>query len=216
MTDTLLGITFDCTMDETYNEDKFRIDREHTATYLFQMDSDSDREDDVDGVTGCPQIGDSSPIVTGAKCIKRSFRERSPRIWEVEATFSSNYASEPSDTNPWSRDIEWSWSFETIEEPLLFDAQTTTKAIQNSALDPLPPITRPIAVPVLTISRYESSFSGSTILDYVNYVNDATFWGAGAGKVLCAGITATQETQSGTTVWKVVYVFKFKMDSYGW
>lgn len=216
MTVTLAGITFGCSSDEQYNQEKYRIDGSHVAVYKFVSDSEADREDDVASATGCPAIGDASTIMSGARCISRRITEVDRLVWEVEAEFSQNYKTTPSDTAPWSRDPEVSWSFETVEEPLLFDAQTTTKAIQNSAGEGLPPISRPIAVPVLTISRYETSFSASTILSYVNFVNDATFFGASAGQALCSGISATKETQQGTDCWKVTYTFKFKMDSYGW
>lgn len=213
---TLIGITFDCSASETYNQEKFRIDGEHTATYKIRTDDEDDREDVVITAPGCPYIGMPSTILPGARCIERQINEVAPRIWDVEATFSQNFISDPDEEDPWDRTPEWSWSFETVDEPLLYDAQDASKAIQNSAGEGLPPLTRPIAVPVLTISRYELNFNPEDILNYVNFVNSSVFWGAAAGKVLCAGINASQETYKEYDMWKVTYTFKFKMDTHGW
>lgn len=215
MSATLLGITFQCSTTETYNQDKLRIDGEHTAIYKIQCSDIEDREDVVITATGCPYIGMDSTIMPGAKCISRNINEVGAGVWDVEATFSQNYIKEPDEEDPWDASPIWSWSFETVEEPLLEDAQNG-KAIKNSANEAFPPIGRPIAIPVLTIDRYELTFYGQTILDYVNYVNSAEFWGADPGQVLCAGISAQQETIGDSKCWKVQYVFKFKCDNYGW
>jgi hypothetical protein len=209
---TLLGITFECSSTETYDKDKFRIDGEHRAVYKIQCDDITDREDTVITATGCPYIGMDSTIMPGAKCIERSINEVGAGVWDVEAVFSQNYIAEPDGQDPWDASPVWSWGFETMDEPLLFDAQSPKTAILNSARQAFsPPIARPIAVPVLTIERYELTFSGQTILTYVNQVNSEAFWGAPANCVLCAGISAQQETIGEFKCWKVTYTFKFNM-----
>jgi hypothetical protein len=157
-----------------------------------------------------------SPVDSAARCIGREITERGPKVWEVSATFSKNFRTEPTEEGfPWDRLPTWSWTPETIDEPLLYDAQDNS-SISNSAFEPMTPVTRPIAVPVLNISRYEQVFSPTTILAYSNMVNSQTFWGATAGQVLCAGISAAQEILDDWRIWKVAYTFRFKVDTYGW
>lgn len=214
---SVLGIRFGVSSSETYNQTERKVDTTHSATYLVQMDSETSRENSVALVPGVPFIGMPSPIMPGAYCISRGISEIGPRVWEVEAEFSTSIdGGEPDDVPSWDRQPEWSWSFETVEEPLLFDAQDDTVAITNSALEPLPPVGVPVAIPVLSIKRSELSFSPDTILDYVNKVNSSSFWGAAAGKALMAGISANQKKEQGFTVWDVSYTIKFKMDTHGW
>lgn len=214
----VLGIRFGVSSTDTYNSEKQRVDTTHRATYVVEMDNESARENSVANVAGVPRIGTPSPILPGAFCLSRDITEIGPKTFEVEAEFSTNIegGSEPDDRKPWDRTPEWAWSFETTEEPMLTDAQDTTKSIANSALEPLPPVTQLVAVPVLQIKRTELRFNGQTILDYVNHVNSASFWGASANKALMAGITANQKQFDSIKVWEVTYTIKFKMDTYGW
>lgn len=218
MADYVAGIEIGVSTTDTYDQDKQKVVSEHSATYIVIMDSDSSREYDVALVPGCPYIGMPSPVNYTAKCLTREIKERGPRVWEVNARFSTNYSTEPpqGDQFPWDRLPTWSWSTEMIDEPLLCDAQDEDTAIWNSAGEPMIGVSRPVAVPVLTISRYELVFNPTTILDYTNKVNETAFWGADAGKVLLCGIEANQEILDDWRVWKVTYTLKFKMDSYGW
>lgn len=211
MANQVIGLRFGVNADEKWNPEKLRIDTSHQATYVVWMDSESARENSVALVSGVPYIGMASPILSGAKCISRRISEVGPRVWEVEAEFSQQYETDPEETEPWNLDPEWSWSCEQQEEPLLFDAVDQDKAIENSAGEPLPPISRTIAIPVLTIKRAEASFSGSTILDYVNHVNSSSFWGAPAYTALMADISASQATHEGTKYWDVTYQIKFNL-----
>jgi hypothetical protein len=216
MTAYVAGIEIGVSSSETYNQEKQKVDAEHSATYIVIVDSDADRENTVAAVPGVPYIGMVSPLSFAARCISREIKERGPRVWEVTARFSTNFATEPSTEFPWDRLPTWSWSVETVDEPMLCDAVDTDIGIWNSAGEPMVPPTRPIAVPVLTISRYELNFDPDTILDYVNTVNQSAFWGAAAGKVFMAGISANQEILDDWRVWKTTYTLKFKMDTYGW
>jgi hypothetical protein len=210
------GIRFGVSTSEQYDAEKQKVDSEHTATYVVIMQTEAAREPDVAATPGVPFIGSASPININARCVSRDITEIGPCTWEVTCTFSTNYRTEPSDEFPWERLPSWLWGTESVEEPLLCDAQDDTKGILNSAREPLIPPTSPIAVPVLTISRYESTFTPNTILAYVNKVNSASFWGAAANQAFMAGINATQEILDGWRVWKATYTIKFKIDSRGW
>ena len=212
------GIRFGVSSDESYDADQGRVIASHQATYVVEMDTESQRESTVARVAGVPYIGMPSPILLGAICTKRGIREVGPKTFEVDATFSNDVgsATEPDNGNPWDRVPEWSWSFETRDKVLTADAQLGSKAIANSAGELLEPVTVQEALPVLTIKRYELRFDGQTILDYVNKVNSSSFWGAAAGKALMAGINASPKQLDGTRVWQVQYQIKFAIGADGW
>lgn len=218
---SVYGVRIGKSTTDDWNDSKHRIDSEHTATYVVRADTDDADETEVERIPGVPYIGMSSPINLAARCTSRRFNEIAPYVWEVEATFSSNFSGEPEKEEPWDSRPVWSWSTEQVEEPLEFDAEGDDEdgfiAITNSALEPFqPPATVDVAMPVLTISRYELGFTPLVILGYVNKVNSASFWGAAAGHVLLSSITANLETVKEWRVWKVQYTFKFKMDYHGW
>ena len=207
------------TSSESWNADKGIIETTHSAVYVVEMDEPLAREPDVAQVFGVPNIGHPSPILPGAWCVNRDMEEVAPRWWDVECEFSNSIGGkepEDDDTDPWDLLPSWRWGSETIEEPLLFDAQDPTLAMVNSAGESLPPITMPITVPVLTIKRIENFFTGDTILSHANRVNSAEFWGAPANKAWLASIEADPRNLNGSRVWDTVYKIRFKMDTYGW
>lgn len=217
---SIQGIKFGCNSSESYDTENFRVNTEHTATYIILMDTESQRENSVALVPGVPYIGMPSPILPGALCASRSMTEIGPKTWEVEASFNNTFngrQQKPDEQKPQDKSPEWSWSFETVEEALLWDAQDDSQPITSSAGEPLvPPPTTPIVIPILNLTRFETTFTPDTILTYTNQLNTTTFWGAAAGKVLCAGITAQPHIFEDEELWKVTYVFKFKLDDHGW
>jgi len=217
MSGTVTGIRIGVSTQEQYNDSERRVDVSHEATYCVVMDADTYREPDVLAVAGVPWIGYPSPIYPAAKCIGRTVTELALAVFEVKADFANTSKSDPDDqTPPEDRSPVWSWGFETLEEPLLTDARDVTIAIRNSAGEPLPPITQPNAIPVLTIERYKTSFDYNEVFDYVNTLNQSAFWGASANTCLLAGITATPEQFESGDLWKVVYTIKFKRGTNPW
>lgn len=224
----VVGINLGRNGRDSWNNDQLRIDTEHTIVYKVIMTTgtglsgsldESANEYSVSLVSGVPSIGSLSALVSGAFCINRQFTEVGPAVWDVECTFSntSKKASEANSSNePWDLDPTWRWSSENIEVPLVFDADDPTKAIANSAGESIAGATTVIALPVLTIKRFELGFSDSTIRNYTNRRNEATFWGYDAGKVLCSSITADPEKRDNVKYWGVEYVFKMNTTEYGW
>jgi hypothetical protein len=204
---------------ETINLDNFRVNVEHSMTYVVVMTTGPGltgsrdslaREDQVLLVPGVPALGAASEIAPGAFCNRRSPVEIGQGVWEVECTFD-NTALRPNEMNqePWDLTPTWQWSAETIEVPLIYDAQDPTRPILNSAGEQLPPLTTPESVPVLTISRAELYFDHIQIQSYMNRVNSQPFWGWSANQVLCSEITAQQQRKDTTRYWQVEYRFKF-------
>lgn len=224
----VVGIRIGKNATDTWNEKEFRIDTQHTEVYTVIMTTgtgltgslwEAAQENTVANVAGLPKVGTASSILPGAFCIQRTFTEVGPATWEVACTYDNTQKRSDATTvnnEPWELDPEWSWSFENMDVPLTADAQDATRGITNSAGEPLPPTTTPIAITVLTIRRAELDFDDSIIDDYVNKVNDATFWGRGPDKALMAGIQANPARRDNTKYWMVEYVIKFNPLPDGW
>lgn len=108
---------------------------------------------------------------------------------------------------PDQRRTEWSWDFETQEIALTVDVDG--ERLVNAVEDPFE-VTTPVAIPVLTVTRQQRSFDPDTIINYVNHVNDARFWGAPKGAAFMAGIRDQKgETYNGVEYRAVTYIIKF-------
>jgi hypothetical protein len=140
--------------------------------------------------------------------LKRSSENRKLHFLELSADDQvTDKEKEDKDKPPDQRRTEWSWDFETLEFALTQDVDG--QVVATTAGDPFE-VTYPIAIPVVTIERQQASFDPNTIISYVNHVNDASFWGAPVGSVLCAGIRERKgETFNGVEYRAVSYVFKF-------
>lgn len=140
--------------------------------------------------------------------------EENRLLWFLDVTADSTIDeedAEESQTPPDQRTPEWSWDFETIEQIIATDVNGLP--VVNGVGEPFE-LTAPRALPVLHIERWEPTFDPDTILDYMNTVNDAEFWGAPAGSALMAGIRDrkdTQEVYAGVYYRKVSYTIKFAL-----
>ena len=202
---------------------------EHSITYLVQTVAGDGRAD-VLGV--CPPLGapyqfegetDGLSIARRRRATERIEATSSRRgLWEVVVDYSSQFSlDDDDDLPPEDRTPEWKWTSETRQirvdvaraKTFLDNSNNLVtendKPIINAANDPLLGVTMPVAVPVLTISRYQTEFDPDTILDYVNHVNSAEFYGAGAGIALMAGITDRPVKIEGRALRFVEYVVKF-------
>lgn len=183
--------------------------------YQIRGDSVDDDEDDILATPGLPTLGD---VLRGATCKRQSVDEDDTHalLWNVRCDFDSRI-EEGKTENPEDRPPKWSWTFETIDEVLEFDAiDGEAKPVQNSALEPLF-ITAPVAIPVLTVEKIQIAFDADTILNFANRTNSEEFWGAPSGCALMAGITDVEEIINGDEYRKVTYTikFRFKYDDSG-
>ena len=177
--------------------------------------SDDEAEEGEDILGQLPAQWDISADQGGGFAIREQSAERDPQKrtrWIIDLTGDdqmTDQEKEDKDKPPDQRRTEWSWDFETEEIAMTKDVDG--EDVVNSVFDPIE-VTTPVIIPVLTIERQENGFDPDTILNYVNHVNDATFWGAQAGSVLCAGIRERKgETFNGVEYRAVSYVFKFRI-----
>jgi len=221
MAGTLVGVRFGTNANESWNAGDRRIDGEHSAVYVIQTASESEREDVVLETSGLPEIGDKSTVVDYAFCKSRTCTEIGSNSWEVEVSFDNHKSSEkgtddPDDKDPWNRFPVWSWGSETIEVPLIEDAQAENKPFVNSAGDPFPPALTPVSLAVLTIKKATLNFRAFDIPLFVNHVNNKKFWFADPGQAYFADMRADPTKHDNQWVWDVTYVIKFKIDAVGW
>lgn len=196
------------------------VRREFTRVYQVLGDSLTDTETYIIETTGgLPQVGS---IVSGAIC--RSVRAdeqethfwwegQNRPLWEVTAEFDTDVELQEDDgeTPPELLLPEWEWDGEDITT-LVENDQVTGDPIENSAGEPTP-IEGLDVISVLTVERYEVSFSPTIQQQFQRKTNSQPFYGAPAGCALMAKIRDRKSDRTnlltGVPYRKVTYVVKF-------
>ena len=102
------------------------------------------------------------------------------------------------------------WTSETMDEVIEEDAETGDKILNPNGEVIL--VTRPEAIPILEITRYEHYPFDPTIITYFeNTLNLLDFYGSRSGTVWCYNIEAPMEVIENTRYCKVTYRFKFRI-----
>lgn len=177
--------------------------------YDILGDNIDQNEDDIKATPGLPALW---TFLRGCYCNNLSVAEVNSHafLWKATAEFDSDVNPEEQDNeDPTNAQPQWSWTHET--EQMNLEEDVNGKALQTVTHEKYF-VDVPVAIPVLTISRYELSFDPQTILDYVNHVNETPFWGIPKGDALMAGISDHQETVGDTNYRKVEYVVKVRLD----
>jgi hypothetical protein len=177
---------------------------------------------------GLPKVGVSTYAYAGesdprAVCKKKSPRRdtKQPLVWYVRCDFdddprSQSEENEDDDTDAVDRPVIVTWDSEYGEEILYRDFSDPRKPIVtpvNHMFDPPP--TKKVIYPVCIIERFEPTFTPATILTYEDHVNTNDFFGAAAGRVLMAKITAKQVIEDATKLWQVTYRLRFAIHEDG-
>lgn len=127
------------------------------------------------------------------------------REWEIAVQYGPR---QPREANPLDEPPEIQWDREKYEE--IVDVDIDGDAVQNSAGDEYnPPVTRDQTRPLLVITRNEPwPFPEDLADEYRDTVNDASFYGAPAGRVKCNSIKATRDWHQACGYFaRVVYEF---------
>jgi hypothetical protein len=157
-------------------------------------------------------LGEYLGQIARLKSRKLKRDEDNRRLWYLDLTYTTDFHSDDLtvfDTPPDLRPVEWTWDFDTIQFVLRKDA-INGNPVKNSADEPIE-ITTDVAMPTLTVSRWQPFFSPAT-LGYINHTNSFPFWTAPPGTALCTGIRDqrdTSENYAGIPWRKVVCAFKF-------
>lgn len=203
-----------------------RVD-DRTLRQVFHVTTDSvnTRELEIAEADELPKRGDAwsfgDDSDPSALCTEVQIRRipRTTKQYMVECRYTtkpSEKAKLEPQNDPSGIPKEISWTSENMQEAFVEDAVQAGVAVKNSAGDPFdPPALRNVAIPVGSLTRYETTFTPQTILDYVNTVNDATFLGGARQTFLMAGINASRVFEEGdgdlfvSELWKVSYTIKY-------
>lgn len=173
-------------------------------------------EDDVMVASGVPLLGTVNSNAFLKKKHPREikqviFQGSEMVLWELDLHYDSHIdVSDFEDILQGSkRNLDWSWSRETIDEVVQRDP-ITGEPIINSVGEPLL-ITAPTPIPVLTVSKVEDTFDPRQILKYSGRTNSQPFIGAPRGVVLNDGIEDEPLEEHGIMRRKITYVFKFNL-----
>jgi len=176
---------------------------------------------DVDTVEVLPSIGEEHPEYAALKCTSVSKTtgyggDPDQTSWKISYAPAPTCEQEP---NPLARCDRWQigTSGSSVAATTWID-NGTTKALVNSAGDPIGGQTKRRLDMKLSVSGNRLAFPIETAKATVNTVNDATWGGAAAGNWLCSGASAQQRTELvGTLVvefWAISFEFLYNSD--GW
>jgi hypothetical protein len=195
--------------------------REYFVTYVVQTASLLEREITVMSTPGIPVYGQSwiggANVDIGSRLVWKQAREIEPeaRLWHVETRWTTELSDEAEeDKPPEFRTPEWRWDSETMDYALIRDA-VSGDAVVNSAGDVIL-VSQPVAVHVLTITRYKAEFDVSEKKDFENRTNTAEFWTFAPGKCWLSRITDDPESVDGRKIRRVSYTVRIKDDEDGW
>ena len=207
--------------------DKKVISR-YSLEYCVIADNLSQGVITIRSTTGLPKVGFSTYSYEGESDLRAICKKKSPRrdtkqalVWYVRCDFDDDPSSqsdedEDDDTDAVDRPTIVTWDSEYGEEVLYKDFSSPRKAIVTPighSFDP--PLTKRVIYPVCIIERYEPTFTPTTILAYEDHVNIGSFFGAAAGRVLMAKITAKQVVEDGARLWQVTYRLRFAIQEDG-
>lgn len=117
--------------------------------------------------------------------------------------------------NPLNEQPRVAWGWAQFQEAVTKDRDDNP--VLNTAFDPFDPaISRDQSRPILSLVRNEATFDQDLADSLRDTVNDAPWWGAAAGKVKIANISAARQynADAGGWYWEVSYEFQFNRD--GW
>ena len=209
MTVTFLGLSA-----RSANNEKGK--RTYTEVYKLTTTQKTETAYTVGSHSSLPAIGSQHPDDANAYC--RSLRVDNTDFWKgwtVTATFSDE---RDLSTNPIHDEAQISWSAESYEEVILYDA-VTGHAILNTANDPFSePPTREATHLVASISANVASVP-TWVLSYQDAVNsDAITIGGlsiGVGKAKMQNLAISQkQTRNNTDFYRLSFQIKIKEE--GW
>lgn len=206
-----------------------KVIRRYSLEYLVMADNASQGPLTIQSTAGLPRVGLDTYVYNGESDITAVCKRKTPRndpkqplAWYIRCEFD-NDASSQSQSNETDTDsaterppiIEWDSEFG--EEVLYQDYSTPTR---KPILNPVghqfdPPVTRRVIYPVLTVERYQATFTPATILAYTDHTNSVEFYGAAIGAALMTQIRARQVIEGADKLWQVIFRIRFAIGEDG-
>lgn len=201
----------------------WKVKRTLKMEYEVYASSPSEPAEQIALATGIPRLGSVFVDYAGIFICRRVDPTQGPRVnfagkasckWIVSVEMDNEIEA----VNPVDLPPEVSWSAETVESVCHKDVITGDE-VKTACGEPMA-LSMPVAVPVLSISRYylAADFPPSTIYTHTNTVNSAPFWGAPAKHALLkdikCGYTLVEMPDNGEKVRfaHVTYTIKFRFD----
>ena len=216
MATTLKGIQANTeTLTKTFDESKGVVSYELTRNYVVDSDTPYPSKTTILSTAGLPKIGYNLAIEsTFLRMVSADINELSDKCFIVRATFRNNtrVPAEGEEEQPELLPVEISMGSTTIQTSPMLDPKTG-HPVRNSAGDPLG-ITQDITLPTYQMVKYYRYFDIDVIRNYVNKVNNKTFFGARPNEALCKDINATliqKDRGTNSYLWKVTYSFVFRV-----
>lgn len=193
--------------------------------YLVLGDNLNQTQNEILATAGLPPLGSVVTTTNGVSVFVKSasvnevdtvtYGGTLRGLWEVEYDYSSDFSSQSDqdksqETTPENIVPTWSWSTDHDQVILTRDAKTKSPIVN--------PVDEPILVevqkpmPVLTITRIQTTFDPLTIFKFCGKVNKTNFWTSLPGTVLCDDISDEEHDVAGLRRRKVTYKFKFKLE----
>lgn len=124
-----------------------------------------------------PTLSDNYALVVGKQSKQGSYRKH----WVVEVKYSTDLTQLSRTDNPLDAPAEIGWSFASTT--VVVEKDRNGNAIVNSAKQPInPPLTRERYALVLNYSANRPTYDPIQALDFMDTVNDSSFYGASAGQ----------------------------------
>lgn len=188
-------------------------ERKYVRVFRVVMTSTGDGPATARDAGGIPLVG--QPYSTGTESDPFAFVEskRADRSAENAYDVTVNYSSLAPDedqSDPLTADVQYTWAAVEYEEPV--DKDVSGNKIITTANEPFLPgsITRRTYNVVLTITRNETSWDGSTALSYLGTINSAGFLGAAAKTVMLTNISPQfLKTDDGIDYVRITYEFTY-------
>lgn len=208
--------------DSAISLGKDKVISSYSLEYVVLADNLNQGPITIRSTSGLPLVGIDTYSFGGESDLTAVCKRKRPRqdtkqklVWYVTCDFDndpSSQSSEDEQNQPGatSRPLLLEWDSEYGERAIFKDFSSTPKACLSSNGEPFdPPLTTPIVYPVLNVTKYQTTFTVATKLQYENKVNSAPWNGAAAYTVLCSSIRATQVVEDGTQLWRVTYRFRY-------
>jgi len=136
-------------------------------------------------------------------CNSIQITQVSPISYDATANYESPPFKEDENPNadPTLEPTKVSYASSTTEIETGYDADGD--AIATVTGEMILGVTRRVSDTVITIKKNYAAFNRSAIDDFMDRVNDSTFLGYAAGRVLVSSITSDEVVQDGYTYWQV-------------
>lgn len=184
-------------------------------TYQVFTTDGTDGPEEILAASGLPGFGSSLTYdaLSRVSRITPIKQEDATNHWHVDVEYSRETANQQDNQQPPTlRPVKRSASVRWTQRALMQDEEGDP--IVTSAKAPFnPPIEIAIPHAVVRFTRWESSFTTSTIKAYVGKVNSSTFGAYDAGWVMCTNIEASEEWEQDANgnpqkFWMVTYEFE--------